>query len=69
MARSYRLYHVSPQGEIARATACEFPNDRDALIYAAVLAEAGHVIELWQTDRIVGRVEWAPAPPGLATAR
>lgn len=57
MDRSYRLYSVSALGHIIGATSREFASDLDALMFAALLTDADHGVELWQTDRLVGRME------------
>lgn len=58
--RSYRLYSLSSQGAITGAVNREFYDDLEALMHASVLLGHHYAIELWQTNRLVGRVELSP---------
>ncbi|MDB5458581.1 MAG: hypothetical protein JWO72_322 [Caulobacteraceae bacterium] len=54
--RSYRLYNLSDQGGIVGAVNRSFADDSEALSHARELLERVPAIEIWQTDRLVGRV-------------
>jgi len=64
--RTYRLYEVGADGRIRGALSRSFADDAEAL------AEAGHLltdvsaVEIWQTDRMVGRLD--RYEPSQATA-
>jgi hypothetical protein len=60
MDRSYRLYSLSDQGRITGAVNRDFIDDAEALFHARLLLDNYPAIELWQTDRLVARVERAP---------
>lgn len=54
---SYRLYTLSDRGVITGAQSRSFASDHEALGHAKVLLGSHFGVELWQTDRLVGRVE------------
>ena len=55
--QSYRFYDIDYNGRITGARNRVFDNDRAALAHADQLLMNWPVIEVWQTDRLVGRVE------------
>jgi hypothetical protein len=55
--RTYRLYHLSRRGDICGAVNRWFEDDAEALKHADRLLEDHAAVEIWQTDRLVGRVE------------
>ena len=55
--RTYKLYHLSRSGDICGAVNRSFQYDAVALRHADRLLEIYPVVEIWQTDRLVGRVE------------
>ncbi len=57
MTHSYRLYTLGRDGSIKGATDHEFRSDEDALRYARTMLTEAPGIELWQTTRLVGRVD------------
>ena len=57
--RSYRLYHLSNDGHIRGAINRDFEDDAEALQHARWLLENHPGVEVWQTNRLVGRVEVA----------
>ena len=54
---SYRLYTLSDRGAITGAQNRVFASDQEALGHAEALLCIHCGIELWQTDRLVGRLE------------
>lgn len=64
MDRSYRLYSICEEGSITGAMNREFADDDEALAHARRLLAKHPAVELWQTHRLVGRVETGAA--GLA---
>jgi hypothetical protein len=63
--RSYRLYTLSERGEITGAQNHIFASDYEALGHAQALLAAHVSVELWQTHRLVGRIErWPALAPG-----
>ena len=57
MDQFYRIYDIDHQGSIKGAMNRPFLNDLEALEHANRLLENYPAIEVWQTDRLVGRVE------------
>ena len=55
--RTYRLYHLTREGDIRGAVSRTFSDDAEALRHADRLLENHPAVEIWQTDRLVGRVE------------
>jgi len=55
--RFYRLYALSEVGAIIGAQSRPFASDEEALGHAAALLNLHHGVELWQTHRLVGRLE------------
>jgi hypothetical protein len=55
--RTYRLYHLSTDGRICGAINRSFADDAEAIEHADRMLEAHPAIEIWQTDRLVGRCE------------
>ena len=53
----YRLYNLSAANAIKGALSQEFASDRQALDHASALLEDYPAVEVWQTDRLVGRLE------------
>ena len=55
--RTYRFYNLAPDGRICGAINRSFADDAEALEHADRLLDAHPVIEIWQTDRLIGRRE------------
>jgi hypothetical protein len=56
--RTYRLYHhLSRSGDICGAVNRSFRDDAEALRHAGRLLDNHPAVEIWQTDRLVGRLE------------
>ena len=55
--RTYRLYQLGREGDIRGAVNRSFRDDAEALRHADHLLEHHPAVEIWQTDRLVGRVE------------
>ena len=53
----YRLYNLSPSGAIQGAMSRSFESDGQAIDHAQALLELYPGVEVWQTDRLIGRVE------------
>jgi hypothetical protein len=52
----YRIYVLNSQERVARSLEVDFPADRDALAHAED-ARAGHyAAEVWDGERLVGRL-------------
>lgn len=54
--KSYRLYVVTAQEDISAAFENEYQNDQEAMARAARLQEERHAVEVWNGERLVGRV-------------
>ena len=59
--RTYRLYHLCSDGRIRGAVNRSFTDDAEAIAHAGSLLVSHPAVEVWQTDRLVGRVEQARA--------
>lgn len=57
MDHSYRIYSLNHDGVIKGATCRDFATDDEALTYAKAALSPWPAAELWQTDRLVGRVD------------
>ncbi len=55
--RYYRFYDLDHRGSIIGASNREFPDDAEALAHADYLLASRPGVEVWQTDRLVGRFE------------
>jgi hypothetical protein len=55
--QTYRLYHLGADGRIRGAINRSFEGDAEAFELADRLLEAHPAIEIWQTDRLVGKRE------------
>lgn len=55
--RSYRLYQLCEDGRIRGAVNRSFEDDGEALEHAGRLLDCHPAVEIWQTDRLVGRIE------------
>ena len=55
--RTYRLYQLATDGRICGAINRSFADDAEAVEHADSLLESHPAIEIWQTDRLVGRRE------------
>ena len=53
----YRFYDLDRRGAIVGACNRPFANDAEALAYADWLLASRPAVEVWQTDRLVGRLE------------
>ncbi len=53
----YRFYDLDHRGSIVGASNRPFANDSEALAHADQLLQDRPAIEVWQTDRMVGRRE------------
>lgn len=58
--RYYRFYNLDPAGHIRGAANHPFEDDRQAMGHAAELLASHPAVEVWQTDRLIGRVEREP---------
>jgi hypothetical protein len=54
--KAYRIYIVDPDGRLQLGQAFEATDDKAAAERALGAASKGHVAELWEGGRIVGRV-------------
>jgi hypothetical protein len=61
---SYRLYTLSEMGAITGAQNRVFASDHEALGHAQRLLRTHFGVELWQTHRMVGRLEQAVLAQG-----
>ena len=57
MDRSYRVYSLGHDGVFKSAISREFATDDEAVAYAKVALINWTAVELWQTDRLVGRFD------------
>ena len=55
--RYYRIYDLDHRGAIIGASNRAFADDAEALAYADWLLASRPAVEVWQTDRLVGRLE------------
>ena len=55
--RAYRFYDLDPRGAITGACNRFFADDAEALAHADQLLVNRPAVEVWQTDRLVGRLE------------
>lgn len=55
--RYYRFYDIDHRGSIVGASNRAFIDDAQALAHAEGLLEHRPAVEVWQTDRLVGRLE------------
>ena len=55
--RTYRFYDIDHRGAIIGASNRFFADDREALAHADQLLSSRPAIEVWQTDRLVGRLQ------------
>lgn len=55
--RYYRFYDLDQRGSITGASNRAFSDDAEALAHADQLLTNRPGVEVWQTDRLVGRVE------------
>ena len=53
----YRFYDLDQRGTIVGACNRPFADDAEALAYADWLLASRPAVEVWQTDRLVGRLE------------
>lgn len=53
----YRFYDLDQRGSIVGASNRPFANDSEALAHADQMLQDRPGIEVWQTDRLVGRIE------------
>ena len=51
---AYRMYHVDRNGRFSRGEWIDAPDDEAAL---AAARERGALAEVWQSDRLVGRLD------------
>ena len=56
MESSYRLYMIREDGGICGAANRNFAGDREAVDHARTFLALHPAVEVWQTDRMVGRV-------------
>jgi hypothetical protein len=52
---TYRIYLVNPDGRLQLGAGFDAPDDAEAIDRAPGLYDKGHVAELWQGGRLVGR--------------
>jgi hypothetical protein len=55
--RYYRFYDLDHRGSIVGATNRTFADDAEAMAHADGLLANRSGVEVWQTDRLVGRLE------------
>ena len=55
--RYYRFYDLDHRGAIIGAANRPFADDAEALAHADWLLASRPAVEVWQTDRLVGRLE------------
>jgi len=55
--RYYRFYDLDHRGAITGASNRSFADDAEALAHADELLVSSPAVEVWQTDRMVGRLE------------
>jgi hypothetical protein len=60
--RFYRFYDLDQRGAITGASNRPFADDAEAMAHADRLVANRPGIEVWQTDRLVGRLEQSPMP-------
>ena len=58
--RYYRFYNLDHAGHIRGAANHPFDDDRQAMGHAAELLGGCPGVEVWQTDRLIGRLEREP---------
>ena len=58
--RYYRIYDLDQRGSIVGACNRSFADDAEALAHADGLLTNRPAVEVWQTDRLVGRLEQGP---------
>lgn len=58
----YRVYRLDGAGKVWSAEWIEADDDAAALDVARKMADAAH-IEVWQTQRLVGRIDPEPQAP------
>jgi hypothetical protein len=55
--RYYRFYDLDHRGSIVGASNRPFADDAEAMAHADRLLNNRPAVEVWQTDRLVGRLE------------
>jgi hypothetical protein len=60
MQPTYRIYSVSERDVITGAFDRKFSDDQDALDQAMRYLAVHPIVEIWQIDRLVGRLEREP---------
>jgi len=55
--RYYRFYDLDHRGSIVGASNRPFADDAEAMAHADQLLNNRPAVEVWQTDRLVGRLE------------
>jgi hypothetical protein len=65
MQTTYRIYSVSERDVITGAFDRDFSDDTHAVDQARRYLAAHPVVEVWQVDRMVGRLERAPSDAGI----
>jgi len=60
--RFYRFYDLDQRGAITGASNRPFNDDAEALAHADDLLTHRPGVEVWQTDRLVARLEQNPVP-------
>ena len=56
LMKKYRLYVVTAEENISSTFERHFPDDREALTQAERLRAEQHAVEVWNDDRLVGRI-------------
>jgi hypothetical protein len=54
---SYRIYGLAEDGRIRGASSRQFVDDAEAIGHARSLLEIHPGVEIWQTDRLVRKLE------------
>jgi hypothetical protein len=57
---SYRIYGLGEDGRIRGASSRQFVDDADAISHARGLLDVHPGVEIWQTDRLVRKLERTP---------
>ena len=65
---SYRIYGLAEDGRIRGASSRQFVNDAEAIGHARDLLELHPGVEIWQTDRLVEKLERANEARSWQTA-
>ena len=65
---SYRIYGLAEDGRIRGASSRQFVDDAEAIGHALGLLDIHAGVEIWQTDRLVRKLERDPETRSWKTA-